>query len=138
MSLGPPLVKPTTVNGYRVISVPAVVRLANGEPIGRVILQYGRRISDTEDTVERVELFLLLGVLAGSALAFLAGMAIARRAMAPIAELTLTAAEIARTRDPSRRVPQPEATRLPSGEKAMAVQYSGIRSRSWPRSIRSR
>jgi two-component system, OmpR family, sensor kinase len=104
-SLGPPVVAPRIVNGYRVISVPAVVRLANGEPIGRVILQYGRRISDTEDTVERVELFLLLGVLAGSALAFLAGMAIARRAMAPIAELTSTAAEIARTRDPSRRVP---------------------------------
>jgi two-component system OmpR family sensor kinase len=105
-SLGSPVPAPRTVNGYRVVSVPAVVRLANGEPIGRVILQYGRRISDTEDTVERVELFLLLGVLAGSALAFLAGMAIARRAMAPIAELTSTAAEIARTRDPSRRVAQ--------------------------------
>jgi two-component system OmpR family sensor kinase len=36
-------------------------------------------------------------------------MMIARRAMAPIAELTSTAAEIARTRDPSRGVPQPEA-----------------------------
>src|SRR2546430_17304908 len=31
------------------------------------------------------------------------------RAMAPIADLTSTAAEIARTRDPSRRVPEPEA-----------------------------
>jgi two-component system OmpR family sensor kinase len=108
-SLGSPVPAASTVNDYRVVSVPAVVRLANGEPIGRVILQYGRRISDTEDTVERVELFLLLGVLAGTALAFLAGMAIARRAMAPIAELTLTAAEIARTRDPSRRVPQTAA-----------------------------
>jgi HAMP domain-containing protein len=56
-----------------------------------------------------VELFLLLGVLAGSGLALLAGMAIARRAMAPIASLTSTAAEIARTRDPSRGIPQPEA-----------------------------
>jgi two-component system, OmpR family, sensor kinase len=108
-SLGSPVPAASTVNDYRVVSVPSVVRLANGEPIGRVILQYGRRISDTEDTVERVELFLLLGVLAGTALAFLAGMAIARRAMAPIAELTLTAAEIARTRDPSRRVPQTAA-----------------------------
>jgi signal transduction histidine kinase len=56
-----------------------------------------------------VELFLLLGVLAGTAFALLAGMAIARRAMAPIAALTRTAAEIARTRDPSRVVPQPVA-----------------------------
>jgi two-component system OmpR family sensor kinase len=36
-------------------------------------------------------------------------MMIARRAMAPIAELTSTAAAIARTRDPSLRVPQSEA-----------------------------
>jgi two-component system OmpR family sensor kinase len=46
-----------------------------------------------------------VGVFAGTALALLAGMAMARRAMAPIAELTMTAAEIARTRDPSRRIP---------------------------------
>ena len=108
-SLGPPRLTEQTVHGYRVISVPAVVRLTNGDPIGRVIVQYGRRVSDTEDTVKRVELFLLLGVLAGTALALLAGMAIARRAMSPIAELTTAAAEIARTRDPSRHVPQPAA-----------------------------
>ncbi len=36
-------------------------------------------------------------------------MTIARRAMAPIAQLTSTAAEIARTRDPSRSVPEPLA-----------------------------
>jgi signal transduction histidine kinase len=108
-SLGPPLSTLRTVNGYRVISVPAVVRLANGEPIGRVIIEYGRRVSDTEETVTRVELFLLAGVLAGTALALFAGWMIARRAMAPIAELTSVAAEIARTRDPSRRLPQSAA-----------------------------
>ncbi len=92
------------------LSRPAVVRIfGSEEPIGQVIIQYGRRISDTEATVARVELFLLLGVLAGTGLALLAGMAIARRAMAPIAELTSTAEEIARTRDPSRNVPQPVA-----------------------------
>jgi two-component system OmpR family sensor kinase len=48
-------------------------------------------------------------VFAGTGLALLAGMAIARRAMAPIALLTTAAAEIARTRDPSRKVPQSEA-----------------------------
>jgi signal transduction histidine kinase len=108
-ALGPPRLTEATVKGYRVISVPAVVRLSNGEQIGRVILQYGRRVSDTEDTVGRVELFLLLGVLAGTGLALFAGMAIARRAMTPIAELTTAAAEIARTRDPSRRLPQSAA-----------------------------
>src|SRR5439155_1040882 len=93
-----------------VVSRPVAVRI-NGtdEVIGEMVVQYGRRVSDTEATVARVELLLLLGVLAGSGLALLAGIAIARRAMSPIAELTSTAAEIARTRDPSRRVPEPEA-----------------------------
>ncbi|HTA06847.1 MAG TPA: HAMP domain-containing sensor histidine kinase, partial [Solirubrobacteraceae bacterium] len=109
-SLGPPSVQERTVHGYRTISVAGVVRLAStDEPIGQVIIQYGRRISDTEATVARVELFLLFGVLAGSGLALLAGMAIARRAMSPIAALTRTADAIARTRDPSLTVPQMEA-----------------------------
>jgi two-component system, OmpR family, sensor kinase len=107
-SLGPPQAQPRTVRGYRVLSVPAVVT-ASGEPVGRVIIEYGRRISDTEATVARVEVGLLLGVLAGTGLALLAGMAIARRAMSPIAELTSTAEAIARTRDPSLRMPQLEA-----------------------------
>ncbi len=114
-SLGPPQIEAKTVNGrningYRVVNRPAIVHLsANGERDGVMIIQYGRRVSDTEATVKRVELFLVLGVLAGSLLALGAGMAIARRAMAPIAMLTSTAAEIARTRDPSRGVPQPQA-----------------------------
>jgi signal transduction histidine kinase len=110
VSLGSPSSQPKTVHGYRVISRVGIVRAAaNDEPIGQVIIQYGRKISDTESTVARVELFLLVGVLAGTALALLAGMALARRAMAPIAELTSTAEAIARTRDPSRKVPQPLA-----------------------------
>ncbi len=107
-SFGVPQEAPRTVHGYRVISRPGIVT-QNGEPVGRVAVEYARPVSDVEATVRRVELFLLLGVLAGSGLALLAGMAIARRAMAPIATLTSTAAEIARTRDPSRGVPQPLA-----------------------------
>ncbi len=84
--------------------------VALGGPTGgTVIVQYGRRLSDLDATIARVELLLLLGVLAGSGFALLAGIMIARRAMAPIAELTSTAAEIARTRDPSRSVPEPLA-----------------------------
>ncbi|HWX87985.1 MAG TPA: HAMP domain-containing sensor histidine kinase [Solirubrobacteraceae bacterium] len=94
------------VEGYRVHTRP----VALGGPVGdTVIVQYGRRLSDLDATIARVELLLLLGVLAGTALALLAGIMIARRAMAPIAELTNTAEEIARTRDPSRSVPEPSA-----------------------------
>jgi signal transduction histidine kinase len=94
------------VHGYRVHT-----RLvALGGPVGgTVIVQYGRRLADLDATIARVELLLLLGVLAGTAFALLAGVTIARRAMAPIAQLTSTAAEIARTRDPSRSVPEPLA-----------------------------
>jgi signal transduction histidine kinase len=94
------------VGGYRVHTRP----VALGGPVGgSVIVQYGRRLSDLDATIARVELLLILGVLAGTALALLAGITIARRAMAPIAELTTTAEEIARTRDPSRSVPEPLA-----------------------------
>src|SRR5258708_14716057 len=97
-----------TVNGYRVISQAAIVRdAATGLAEGQVIVQYARPVAPTEATVKRVELFLLVGVLAGSVLALMAGMAIARRAMAPVAVLTATPAEIARTPDPSRHMPEP-------------------------------
>jgi len=48
-------------------------------------------------------------VLGGAGLALLAGLMLARRAMAPIAELTETAREIERTRDPALGLPQVEA-----------------------------
>ncbi|MGH2911021.1 MAG: sensor histidine kinase [Solirubrobacteraceae bacterium] len=96
----------TDVHGYRVYTRPVPL---NGPIGGTVFVQYGRPLSDLDDTIARVELLLILGVLAGTALALLAGVTIARRAMAPIAELTTTAEEIARTRDPSRSVPEPLA-----------------------------
>jgi two-component system, OmpR family, sensor kinase len=100
------LLSETNARGYRVHTTPVAV---SGPVGGTVIVQYGRRLSDLDATIARVELLLLLGVMAGTALALLAGIAIARRAMAPIAELTSTAEQIARTRDPSLRMPEPAA-----------------------------
>ncbi len=113
-SLGPPnLRQPVETHGYFVVSHPAIVRYSEGPSAGErasvVILQYARPLSAVNATVARVELLLILGVLAGSGLALLAGGVIARRAMKPIAELTSSAAEIARTRDPSLTLPQPHA-----------------------------
>jgi signal transduction histidine kinase len=109
-SLGPASAQARNVDGYRVLSHPAAVSIeGTGEQIGQVFVQYGRSVTDTEATVTRVELFLLIGVLIGTGVALFAGMMIARRAMAPIARLTSTAEEIARTRDPSRVMPQSEA-----------------------------
>src|SRR5271166_1006487 len=108
-SFGTPQLGVSSVRGYRVVTTIVPVLGPGFTTIGHLVFQYGRKTAPTEATVHRVELGLLLGVLAGTVLALLAGMAIARRAMAPIAELTSTAAEIARTRDPSRGVPQPPA-----------------------------
>jgi signal transduction histidine kinase len=76
-----------------------------GNPTGYV--QYGRSLDHVDDTIRRVWLLILGGIVGGTLLASLAGVAIAGRAMRPIASLTATAREIAATRDPSRRMPAP-------------------------------
>jgi len=95
----------TEVGGYRVVT-----RFISVPPSGEAVLQFARPQSEVERTVSKVRIFLVIGVLAGAALALLAGLALARRAMAPIAELTGAAREVERTRDPGgRRLPHPEA-----------------------------
>ena len=102
---GPSLVRPffrfsrgpqlSTVDGFRVASEQGVLWLTGlNAPYGRVTVEYARPMSTVDDTVARVQLLLLLGVLGGSGLALLAGMMIARRAMSPIAALTSTAEQI--------------------------------------------
>ncbi len=90
--------------GYR-----TVVRRVKVEPDGDIMLLYARPLSDVDHTLSKVRVFLLLGVLGGTFLALLAGLATAQRAMRPVAELSDAAREIERTRDPSRRIPHPEA-----------------------------
>jgi two-component system, OmpR family, sensor kinase len=94
------------IGGYRIDTLRVALNASTG---GYVLVQYGRPLSDVQPTIARVELLLVLGVLAGSGLALLAGATIARRAMQPIARLTSTAAEIARTQDAGATVPLPEA-----------------------------
>jgi two-component system, OmpR family, sensor kinase len=74
-----------------------------------VWLLYARPLSDLDHTIARVQVILLLGVIGGTVLALLAGLATARRATRPIRQLTEAAREIERTRDPSLRLPHPEA-----------------------------
>jgi two-component system, OmpR family, sensor kinase len=102
--LVPPRAPTEEFNGYRIESR----RLSFG-PYGDVYVQYARRLSVVKATANRVRVFLGIGVLGGAALALLAGLATARRAMAPIARLTEAAREIERSRDPSLSIPHPEA-----------------------------
>ncbi|MGV1049358.1 MAG: ATP-binding protein [Solirubrobacterales bacterium] len=103
VSMGSPRVGISEYDGLRVATDEIIGE--GGEPVG--VVQYGRTIDHVEDTVDRVWLLILGGILGGTLLASLAGVAIAGRAMRPIASLTSTAREIATTRDPSRRMPEP-------------------------------
>ena len=119
--LGPPVEGVRGVSGQRVVSRPLfAATLARPEsgfnpfdtpPVDGVVgfVQYGKSERSVEGTLARVRLFLLLGVLGGTGLAFLAGLAVARRAMRPIAGLTQAARQVARTRDPDVALPRPEA-----------------------------
>jgi two-component system OmpR family sensor kinase len=110
LDLGSPRMDATEVDGRRVESreVPLTV---NGNPaLGFAIAQYARPLSDVRHTMREVWILLGLGVLGGAGLALLAGLAVARRAMAPIASLTETAREIGRTRDPGRRIDVPDGS----------------------------
>jgi two-component system, OmpR family, sensor kinase len=115
-SLGAPNVNaPVVSHGLFVVSHFVQVRYgpsygeAAGQRAGYLVLQFAKPLSDVNATVARVELLLVLGVLAGAGLALLAGIVIAKRAMHPIAQLTSSAAEIARTRNPALSLPEPHA-----------------------------
>ena len=102
---GPPRARTAEIEGYRVETRAVPVQ---GWPQPWA-LQYARRISDIQETANRVKVFLAFGVLGGALLALLAGLATARRAMEPIVELSAAARRIERSRDPSERIPHPEA-----------------------------
>jgi two-component system, OmpR family, sensor kinase len=105
IDLGPPSAGISSAGSLLVATQP--VYGPNNEVVGYI--QYGRSDSHVDSTITRLWLFIVLGILGGTALAVLAGVALARRAMRPIAILTSTAKEIAATRDPSRQLPTPRA-----------------------------
>jgi two-component system, OmpR family, sensor kinase len=72
-------------------------------------VQYARPTDDVNSTIARLWSFLAAGVLGGTALALLAGLTVANRAMRPIKSLTGLARQITSTRDPSKRIPEPAA-----------------------------
>jgi two-component system, OmpR family, sensor kinase len=87
----------------------ATARVAGETGVTTGYVQYGRSVAHVESTVDRLWLFIAAGILGGTLLASLAGLAIASRAMRPIAALTATASTIAATGDPSRHMPEPKA-----------------------------
>ncbi len=103
--LGPPVSGITRVGDFDVYAQ----QLNPSSLIGQnLYVQYARSRQSVDSTVDHLWLFLLGGVLGGTLLAALAGLAVASRAMRPISGLTGVARRIADTRDPSLRLPMPE------------------------------
>jgi two-component system, OmpR family, sensor kinase len=97
------------IQGYRVVSRHTTLHSADPRVEVPVVIQYARKVSDLENTVNRVHFFLIFGVIGGTLMALAGGLWLAGRAMRPIAALTQTARRIAETRDPDMRVPLPES-----------------------------
>ena len=108
-SATPTFPPPTRAGIFQEHGYMAIVHEHEVKPTGEVWVLYAQPLSDLDHTLARVQVFLLLGVLGGTVLALLAGLATAQRAIRPIVELTEAAREIERTRDPSRHVPLPQA-----------------------------
>jgi two-component system, OmpR family, sensor kinase len=119
VKLGPPIGGVTDIGDLRVTSrelvVPGAPRPESpfdlprpvAQPVGYV--QYAKPEGSVQKTINRVRLFLGLGVVGGTLLAFLGGLLVAKRAMRPIAGLTRAAREVARTRDPDITLPKSDA-----------------------------
>jgi two-component system OmpR family sensor kinase len=106
---GPNFAPPEEPGTYVELGYRVVVKPLQTQPIGNFVLLYAKPYSDIDHTLAEIQIFLILGVLGGTILALMAGLATANRAMRPISELSDVAREIERTRDLSRHVPQPEA-----------------------------
>jgi two-component system OmpR family sensor kinase len=100
--LGPAPEETGTVerNGMRIATA-----VLSEEEIGTGYVQYGRSTAHVDATIDRIWLLIAAGILGGTLLACLAGVAIASRAMRPIAALTASAREISKTRDTSVHMP---------------------------------
>jgi two-component system, OmpR family, sensor kinase len=106
VDLGSPLISLHDVGKYRVISRPIFIQQSD-RPVAYI--QYAKSRSSTNATLARIRLFLAAGVLGGALLALLAGLAVARRALGPVQELTRGERGVPPTRATAVTLPQPQA-----------------------------
>jgi two-component system OmpR family sensor kinase len=100
--LGPP--DPEEIRSVGPYEV-ATAEITTGQVGFPLFVQYAQNHKDVQTTIDRLWLFLAAGVFVGTVLAYLAGLAVAVRAMRPISSLTAAAREVASTGDPSGKMP---------------------------------
>ena len=86
-----------------------VTRPVNTGQLGQVLLQYARPSRDLTRAVGSVWIALAIGVVAGSMLALLVALAIAKRTLRPLGDLTEAARQVERTGDATVAIPVPPA-----------------------------
>lgn len=100
-------------------------------PVARdVAIQVARPIEDVVDALRRLRGALVFVVLGGAGLAAVGGAVVARRAVAPVRRLTLTAETVARTQDLSHRIDESgddELARLARSFNLMLANLEGAR-----------
>jgi two-component system sensor histidine kinase MprB len=89
----------TTLGGYHFRELVAPIQGGGAVVVGRIIAY-------VDHDLGRLRLILILVSLAGVGVAALAGALVSRATLAPVRRLTAAAEHIARTRDPSERVPE--------------------------------
>jgi len=89
----------TTIQGYHVREIVAPLRTGGAVVVSRVV-------NYIDHDLNRLRLILLLVSLGGIGAAALAGALVSQATLAPVRRLTAAAERIARTRDPSERVPE--------------------------------
>jgi hypothetical protein len=99
--LGPPRKETLEADGWRVET--RAIRFDN--EIGLAFVQYAQKLSDAQGIIDRVRVLLAVGVLGGAALALMAGLATAERAMSPIAALTAATPAVSRSSSTLTRSP---------------------------------
>jgi two-component system sensor histidine kinase MprB len=92
-----PTFSDVTVDGVsmRVLTLPVAPATA---------LQLARPLTEVDNTLEQLLVILALVVAGGTALAAVLGLAVTRTALAPVARMTETAEDVARTQDLGRRI----------------------------------
>jgi two-component system sensor histidine kinase MprB len=97
--LRPTFLEDATVDGTHLRILSAPLPLTAG-----VAVQIARPLDEIDRTLERLALFLGLVSAGGIGLAALAGLLVARTALAPVRRMTETAEHVSATRDLSRRI----------------------------------
>jgi two-component system OmpR family sensor kinase len=108
LASGRPGYENATLGGEHLRVYAAPLADVGGQAAGGVVI-VATSTSELDDTLDRVREFAVLSGLAAAGLAAVAAALLMRRALGPLRRLSGAAAEIERTGDHQRRLPEPDA-----------------------------